>query len=1474
MPQIWRMRLVNIEYDGGKKVYTDELFRLHGKNTLFNLTNGGGKTLLVQLLLQVVLPNEPFNKRGIVELLAHRRYTGHIAVEWRLDTREDNYLTTGFCFTRGQDEDSRLRYFLYCINYQQANEFDIKHLPLVKERAPLGYTELLSLLKKNTGSREASITVFDQDDRRSAYLEHLKTYNIFAKEWKNIKTINNREGGVAEFFTGATTTKQLLENLIIPAVEEVVFQNEQEAQELARSFWEYYQSLLRIPELEKNLASFQLLRTGGEAVLKEVRGYGQLFDQLRGGQQRLRQLIDRAQEELALVVDRQQETGDVLVRLAQHLKQLAFQQESLEYTRMVRELHQERLALERRQTAYQEAKQRLKAADYRLRRARGENKFLDYQRLAAEIAGWEQERVLRSRGQEEKLAELDLYRATVRRRLQDRELAWQKQRDELKTRIVSEQAEEAALKQQLLAWRTAEKNLVSQRAALETRLQQYQNRWRELWETYQNLTWLEDPAVALAELEQAGEHLRRQLAEVEGEKQRCREEEVVLEQELRELAVTITRLENQLAADQREEQQYQEDWQQLKEMLWRHSINCQDPFAERPRLEAQLLSASLSLQQQQNRQAAELARLEERLSLLKDHAYYVPNQEVLEMQQKLQELNISTRLGSQWLAELNLDPEQKEAYLRHNPFLPYALVLAESDFKRLQRQQTIWADLVLNSLVPLVVRRGELVPPCGESHEGLVPLPGQHAYVVWHRGYRYVLMPSLLAEEQPVLEDQIRRRHENLQGLRLSLDALRRTSDALSGFYQRYGADFVRALKERMAATQGRLADSQRKNQDTEKQLTRLRERLPQLEDEGEKIKERLRQTAASRQDWLKWQVERDKQHQLEAELKQLKKREITLKEEQERLEERLSLLAQRLRQAEGELGRLESELVQIRENLACIPEPGRETVPLPDVPYEQAALILQGLERDVSQVASDISILDEQIRRHRERMAELCGEIERELKLTVEEVSGAERRWTVFELERLQGELEEAEREVDARRQEADEQWKLVTRLEARTEDKAADIQKNHGCLPVQDWEDDLTAAAARIQAAISETERQSREHELLQRQLEETRIELEKILEKLGDAASRLGAPSSAEPMPGEEWSVVKPRLRQTAVELIAQLEGWRSSLQKQREQVLVTFRQYTRVLQEQDNRVLDKFLVHLINDENRLFDVTTMEVIFQKCFTLLDTYEQKVRYELQQCARDKQLLVERCVQQAERIAAEIKTIDRYVKVDYAGQTTNAVLVKLKDWDPATSLADMSSHIEACILKLKEMVGEPQEKLERFIQNQLSSRQLLHVLSNLNQCVVKVLKPDQHPVSPRYDNWENVEKWSGGEKYAGFTAMFMAILSYTRSKLSSLRNPAKVLVADNPFGAASSPHVLNLIFQIAANNNIQMICLTALTEEAIFSFFPVVYSLRLRQFLGKDYVQSVVEKGFYQIDPLEKELVKKRQLALFGNEEDEVII
>ena len=48
MPKINRIRIANVSYDG--KHITDELFETFGgENTLFNLANGSGKSVLVRV---------------------------------------------------------------------------------------------------------------------------------------------------------------------------------------------------------------------------------------------------------------------------------------------------------------------------------------------------------------------------------------------------------------------------------------------------------------------------------------------------------------------------------------------------------------------------------------------------------------------------------------------------------------------------------------------------------------------------------------------------------------------------------------------------------------------------------------------------------------------------------------------------------------------------------------------------------------------------------------------------------------------------------------------------------------------------------------------------------------------------------------------------------------------------------------------------------------------------------------------------------------------------------------------------------------------------------------------------------------------------------------------------------------------------------------------------------------------------------
>jgi uncharacterized protein YPO0396 len=58
------------------------------------------------------------------------------------------------------------------------------------------------------------------------------------------------------------------------------------------------------------------------------------------------------------------------------------------------------------------------------------------------------------------------------------------------------------------------------------------------------------------------------------------------------------------------------------------------------------------------------------------------------------------------------------------------------------------------------------------------------------------------------------------------------------------------------------------------------------------------------------------------------------------------------------------------------------------------------------------------------------------------------------------------------------------------------------------------------------------------------------------------------------------------------------------------------------------------------------------------------------------------------------------------------------------------------------------------------------------------------------------------------------------------------RTVILDNPFGKASSDHVLSPVFFIAEQLGFQIIALTAHAEgKFLKDYFPVVFSCRLRQ-------------------------------------------
>ena len=239
MPHINRIRVNNVKYNFGTQYYDDFVMRFSGKNTIYDLANGGGKSVLMLLLLQNLIPNCTLDEKQPIEKLfrsGNGNTTIHSMIEWKLNPchvkNGMQYMTTGFCARKargaaGEDGEASadrasIDYFNYCIFYRQFNDNDLKNLPLSNGKERITYLGLRSYLQElEKKDFHVEVKIFD---RKGDYQRFISQYGLFESEWEIIRGINKTEGHVRTYFeTNYRTTRKVVEDLLIEEIIEKSF---------------------------------------------------------------------------------------------------------------------------------------------------------------------------------------------------------------------------------------------------------------------------------------------------------------------------------------------------------------------------------------------------------------------------------------------------------------------------------------------------------------------------------------------------------------------------------------------------------------------------------------------------------------------------------------------------------------------------------------------------------------------------------------------------------------------------------------------------------------------------------------------------------------------------------------------------------------------------------------------------------------------------------------------------------------------------------------------------------------------------------------------------------------------------------------------------------------------------------------------------------------------------------------------------
>jgi len=205
------------------------------------------------------------------------------------------------------------------------------------------------------------------------------------------------------------------------------------------------------------------------------------------------------------------------------------------------------------------------------------------------------------------------------------------------------------------------------------------------------------------------------------------------------------------------------------------------------------------------------------------------------------------------------------------------------------------------------------------------------------------------------------------------------------------------------------------------------------------------------------------------------------------------------------------------------------------------------------------------------------------------------------------------------------------------------------------------------------------------------------------------------------------------------------------------------------------------------------------------------------------------------------------------------------------------MSNHVEACIAdmrKKKKDSGLSDKDMRGIISARLSDREILNQVIGQATIDVKLLKVDASHAYTKLRTWESVQTDnSGGELFVSCFALLSALMDYSRKSIlpdGSQENSTKVMLIDNPFGTTSSEHLLNALVKVAEQFNMQMICLSDLSQSSITAKFTLIYQLSLRPAMYSDRsylkIDAVKQNADVSRDSrLEHVSLRQEQLRMF---------
>ncbi|WP_031463789.1 hypothetical protein [Paenibacillus polymyxa] len=1442
MPVLNDVRMVGIHLDEGKKIIPDTLWQMHGLNVLQLLENGGGKTSLIQLITQTVLPNSSIAGRQLKKTLAKQTY-GHIATEWYVEGDNPFYVCTGFSFMNAEKDEDDLKYFNYIYKYNDNSGLTIRSLPLQTNQSVTKYNELRSFLRK---VEHPIVTIYDT---QTEYKRALRNFHIIEEEWQAIRKINGDESGVSDYFAKAKKTEDLVKQVFIPTVESIIFRDEAAKKQIHSAYSTYKDNLLKIPETRQDISDFEVIASHAETVIKAVEAAKEKQEELETATTAMmrsyvsfkekKEFLDTniasllTQEELMkqqiLELEWKKESYPI------HLEFLEINKLNVEIVKLKEDLStiESQIEIERQKKSELEALQTYEA-------------YLDnkskWTKLSKDIE-------LMGASHPELQKQIEYYfKAT--------ELSWNslvsqefEKVDEASNALVEVKREIDKLKIDKKENEQTKTTLERKHSELGAYISRYHSEKERLGALYGEAAVF-TPDNTKASVEASIDALKKEIEDNDTQIKTCDNTLTDISTKEISTSVAFANIEHMITTQMQLIATYEEEKEKLNQLYLQSGVMTFDLFGDQ---EEHVLGLSVEigqLEKEKEKLALEMAELKGQVDLLDKHDFYVPHEAMIDLKVQLKRDGAPVSLGSEWLSEQNMSEEEKQAYLDNFPLLPFSFVVDEGLMPTITR-----------SLERRAGKKYE-IPFLFQIKQSLIPgeLYGTSMAVLKDGFYTFQNLDVKLFSSRAELETIKKSTKQQLENItsryRTTKDNESHRREVLRSakeFYAQYDVYSESKMNEELNRHNGILSEMGNELKELKKQAEDTTAQIIMYEDDIKDCQKEI-EPLAKQQDALEQFIREfsdlkfvaNDHHTIGQQIAEQDEILRKMESDQERLNEQAT---QRDR-AHQERLREKSALERMGKEL------GLQRLRTENIDVSTMETFLSSKSNWLSvrdELENKNKSLNESIllrNNYKERMDEASSFIEKKsVSLSWCEVS--QRSVQDDEISLVEQKIAKFEDTQSNKQISLDDLKSKKTWREGVMEGKTSAIAEKYKKPPFvfgQQHEFELEGYAFEHQTALAEL-KQTQEDMKTKREQSSDITKASDHFEGSDDFSSE--AASSYSPMTPEEWDGIEKAYDWAKSKLTA-FRKVKKAHEEEKVKTTETYNAYKAILLSTNNAKVKQFEKELgqsLVETGRLFDFEYVLSCFVQVFNALGQMKHNLALNLAELESDLQELVEQSYQRGNTLYESICEIPKHSKVELFNRTIQMVDMTWNRNDEVSARASLKLYINNLLemIQLYKREGKTDEAIDQYMLSQLTSIQLLNQIAPIANCIVTIVKPRKKTMLQQevtYHRWEEAASWSGGEGYTSYMVMFMILITHIRKKMHSKETMWKTIIADNPFGKASSEHVVRPIIELAQKNKIQLICLTAIRDEEIRTHFDVVISNRYYQVGGREVLQTNPEK------------------------------